>query len=322
MINFLLSHFYDGAQVHRSKVTTFWPIFVSILNLPPYLRGKTGVGTYLLALLTIHKSNYNGEAAAEDFIYNDCFARELERLHEGIEINISPQKRFFIQARLVMHCLDSKAVEKFLKVQGAGSLAGCPLCRTKQGVFRNDLKKVVMIDHRDMLIYKHYLRQFGQSGLCCKETYFEQSSLLHDDQNKLLLPSSDTAKDLSMPNHADLSIHNRQKFLSRICNKAHSAEIVNFLLTAQSQNGTKTLRDFDWYHDENTVCKDEVYKIFGNQLYYPHCNYRPYVAYSRVSNKDYVEDGLSYLIYRKSQHGEKTHTKIVQGYEFFSRMQK
>jgi hypothetical protein len=309
MVNILFSHFYDGCQVHRSKVTTFWPIYISILNLPPPLRGKLGIGTFLLALLTIEKSRHSGEAAAEDFLYYDCFARELERLHEGIEVYSSPSKRYYIQARLIMHCLDSKAIEKFLKVQGAGSLAGCPLCRTKKGVCRADLDKVVIIDHRDMLPYKHYLRQVGQSGLCCHENYYKENNLLAL-ANNYLLPSFDTKKNLSAANIADVSEANREKFKERVCAKEDSSYITDFLVQAQYRNGTKTLRDFEWHHDDNTVSKGDVDKIFGNQLFFPHCNYRPYMPLKRVTNYTYVKDGLIFLLNRKTQIEANPTTKI------------
>jgi hypothetical protein len=46
MINILLSQFYDGCAVFRNKVSSFHPLVITILNLPPNYRFKIGNDFY------------------------------------------------------------------------------------------------------------------------------------------------------------------------------------------------------------------------------------------------------------------------------------
>lgn len=48
MICLVLSFFCDGIQVWKSKVATFAPAFLAIMNLPPAYRNKLGIGSNLL----------------------------------------------------------------------------------------------------------------------------------------------------------------------------------------------------------------------------------------------------------------------------------
>ena len=44
MINIVIGQFYDGCQIYKTKHSSFWPLVVSFLNLPPSYRTKMGVG--------------------------------------------------------------------------------------------------------------------------------------------------------------------------------------------------------------------------------------------------------------------------------------
>jgi len=48
-INVLLSIFYDGIQINESqeRTTGFWPLFATILNLPPTFRNKLDIGSFI-----------------------------------------------------------------------------------------------------------------------------------------------------------------------------------------------------------------------------------------------------------------------------------
>jgi hypothetical protein len=126
MVNILLSLYYDGAQVFDTKSQNFWPLMISILNLPPPLRKTRGKGLFTISIYTAtSKSN------TEKFIF-DNLVDELLMLQDGIEVTINNTK-YFLQARLVMQCYDSRALESMLCTQGGGSYAGCPLCRLAPG---------------------------------------------------------------------------------------------------------------------------------------------------------------------------------------------
>jgi hypothetical protein len=42
MVNLCISQFYDGTMTRKSKVQTFWPLLITILNFPPDVRNKLG----------------------------------------------------------------------------------------------------------------------------------------------------------------------------------------------------------------------------------------------------------------------------------------
>ena len=104
MINILLSQFYDGCAVFRNKVSSFHPLVITILNLPPNYRFKIGndfycywnyyciticyikvvltilflfLGVGMLAL-TIFSSKI--KSIAEDFLFNNFYVEELLHL--------------------------------------------------------------------------------------------------------------------------------------------------------------------------------------------------------------------------------------------------
>ena len=125
-VSLLLSAYYDGAPLYRSTTASVWPLVVSILNLPPPLRVARGKGLFTLTLYT-HKKN----TARESFA-TEQFVNELLYLMEGIVVKVKGQE-YFIQARLIMHCYDSRGLEGILQLQGSNSYAGCSLCGLCEG---------------------------------------------------------------------------------------------------------------------------------------------------------------------------------------------
>ena len=82
-------------------------------------------------------------------------------------------KRYFIQARLILHTLDTRAVEAVVVelASTSNSKNGCPLCRGITGIHDND--KCVYIGHSKLLPQDHPLRFIGQSGKCCVEGFYQ-----------------------------------------------------------------------------------------------------------------------------------------------------
>ena len=170
-VKLLLSEFYDGGQLFKNHVSNFWGLMTQILNLPPSYRGKLGVGMFVQAIYAGRHAN------AEKFLFTDNFVEELIGLYHGVEIVIL-EIRYFIQARLVLHILDTRAAEPMLCLQStSNSKAGCPICRGVTGV--HDGRKCVYIGHRHLLSTEHYLRFLGQSGKCCPEDFYAPHST-HD----------------------------------------------------------------------------------------------------------------------------------------------
>ena len=155
-ISLLLMQFYDGGQLFKYATCNFWGLFTSILNLPPTYRGKVGISQFLSAI-------YGGtHSTAEKFLFTDLYCEELRALYEGYEY-ISPSgKRYFIQARLIFHSMDTKALEPILCMQSmTNSRYGCPYCRNGHG--QHDSWKVCFTGHRNFLPKFHWFRFFGQT---------------------------------------------------------------------------------------------------------------------------------------------------------------
>ena len=168
-ISLLLMEFYDGGQLFKYATCNFWGLFTSILNLPPTYRGKVGVAQFLSAI-------YGGtHSTAEKFLFTDLYCEELRALYEGFVYISSCGKRYFIQARLIFHSMDTKALEPILGMQSmSNSRYGCPYCRNGHG--QHNSWKVCFTGHRNFLPKFHWFRFFGQSGKCCPLNFYEPKS--------------------------------------------------------------------------------------------------------------------------------------------------
>lgn len=167
-ISLLLSEFYDGAQIFKRRVSSFWPLFTSIMNLPPSYRHRIGIGTFLLSLFTAE----NG-SVAEHFIFAKCFIQELKMLEKGFVFSADGE-RYFIQARLVLHVCDGRALEKLCKIQGAGALCRCTLCQGIYGLSRKtEMDRVVYLGHRGFCADTFFARPYGQTQLCCQSRLYD-----------------------------------------------------------------------------------------------------------------------------------------------------
>lgn len=147
---FMLSVSFDGTQVHRHRVKDYWPLIVTVLNLPPKHRIRLGEGTFIVSLM----SGGSG-TAAEEAIFSQLFVEELKVLNQGIFVQRSDTLEPLV-ARVVHHAYDTKALQKVLGVHGPGSRAGCPLCRKVAGQYRSILRKVVHAGHRCAITFKPF----------------------------------------------------------------------------------------------------------------------------------------------------------------------
>ncbi len=116
--SFLISEFYDGGLLFKrhNKTTSIWPLVMSILNCDPHDRLTPGIGMFMIALhdLSIGKP-------AEKAIFTQLFVPELQKLGEGLLFDISSSNgplQVFLQVRLILHVLDTKAYEDISELQG------------------------------------------------------------------------------------------------------------------------------------------------------------------------------------------------------------
>jgi hypothetical protein len=100
------------------------------------------LGMFMVSLFTEKTSS-----TVERFLMDLCFTEEIFMLGEGVHVYLNG-KNYYIQARLVLHGFDTKAVEQICKVQASGSKAGCPFCRLIRGSFHSELGACCYIGHR------------------------------------------------------------------------------------------------------------------------------------------------------------------------------
>ena len=157
-VNLLLLQFYDAGQIFKWRHNQFVGHFTGILNLPPSYRGKIGISNFAQALFSGKHAS-----AAEKFIFIDCYSEELRSLYVGYEYVGKNSTRYFIQARLIFHSLDTRGVEPSFGLKSmSNSLFGCPTCRNFHGI--SDTWKTNFIGHRYFLPEENILRYYGQSG--------------------------------------------------------------------------------------------------------------------------------------------------------------
>jgi hypothetical protein len=274
MINIILAQGYDGIQIFKKKYASFWPLLLQILNLPPSYRTKLGVGMFLMGIFT-SKLGSN----AEEFFFSDLYVNELKLLHEGILID----NKWFVQARLILSCLDTIAVQDHLHVQSVGSLEGCAICNCGEGRYVPIIKKVCTFGHRIILPIKNYIRSRGQSMMCCPENYY--SSKDFKTQFEALQPVDE------MISTHELKVNNNFEEFS-ICDKENKKIIYDFLNSEE---------DFQFFHEDCGINPT----TFDKYLYYHHCDYRPQKQHVRMSNADYIEFGLSAKNINEPVHGIK-----------------
>lgn len=247
-VNILLSEFYDGAKIYKWKVSSFYPFLIGILNLPPSYRGKLGVGLFLISLFSSKPGS-----AAEHFIFN-CLVEELKMFYEGVEIVLN-DKKYFVQARLVLHICDTIGLQSILRSQGVGSYCGCALCDYGRGVWRVDLNKVVHMGARGFLDDLHILRFKGIIQRCCPKNYY----LLGDTQTEQQTDFFD----------------NKDKGHS--CNKKSDASYYADLVKKKPR--------FKWHH------KKFPFDTFDKHLRYHYCDFRDTSEWKRRSNEFHIEKG-------------------------------
>ena len=274
-VNILLSWFYDGIQLFNKKSSTFQPLLLTILNLPPSIRHEIGKGTFLLSY-----SLYKGNSDVEKVLLEDCMLEELQILNKGISFKIGGLE-YFLQARMISHILDASALCPFLKFQPFfTSLAGCKLCNICRGtsIFlcraNNKAKHITKyIDSRNTLPAKHYLRSSGLSRNCCPKC----DESLFNEFEKITIP--DTAN-----NQKDARAYYKQNEVNpdtlELCFGSENSYAYKKLMEYFS--GT-TGEDWVWFNHEVNLRNQ-----FNEHLYFLSCDYRS-KDYSFVSKENIIK---------------------------------
>jgi hypothetical protein len=275
-ISLYLSLIFDGVKLFDSAAVPCWPLGVSIQNLPPHLRGKPGIGAFLVSLIT---TNFNSSSSAEHcrgvgyFIFRDCFMQELLALQNGIHLTgndpNNPEDHVFLQCRLLLSVLDGRGLEEFFHYQGANSKAGCAICSIMKGRHSEILGKTIYGESRNLLPYRHETRYFGQSKSCCPKDSID-GGIEHADvgtnANGIISDPIKLKKKDIIQNNKNNNINwnilccaprSEHEILSNVI-----LELFDFTTTSWSQT---------WYH------ADFKTNLFTKYLYYAHCDFREYV---------------------------------------------
>jgi hypothetical protein len=259
MINIIIGQFYDGCQIYKKKHTSFWPLVISILNLPPSYRTKMGIGMFLMGIFTSKTGS-----SAENFFFSDLYVNELKMLNDGILFD----GKWFVQVRVILSCLDTIAVQDHLHVQSVGSLEGCALCNCGAGIYVPILKKLCHFGDRDILPLKSYFRSRGQSCMCCPQFFYTNF--------KTQFNASESLNEI--PTAKQMRIYTNAKDLL-LCDMENRDYIFNFLNSKE---------EYIFFHSIFNIS----YDFFDKYLYYLHCDYRPQKIHKRVSNTEYIDYGL------------------------------
>ncbi len=339
MINLLLSEFYDSGQLFKSYVFDFWPLCFGILNLPPNLCGKVGFSYFLSAV-------YGGKhTEVEKILFNDLVCEELRCLYEGIEHDVNGTK-YFIQARMVMHILDTKAAEPCMGYQSnSNSHFGCSNCGGVTGLHNGS--KCIFLGNRNYLPQLHLLRFFGQTGRCCPKAFYDHLAkdqwyhkehfhhldnggvyetfcadkwrvvphVIKSTQKQMKSSGAETSKEAIVA--SILSEENLQEqiddyFTPCDGNEETKKSILNFFFIDDSQ--------YEWFHT-GEFGFEKMYHLFRPYLYYRHQDYRTRKPYRRVPYMEYLEYARqAEEINSKRRAKKKSHIHGIQGLWYWARL--
>ena len=139
------------------------------------MRNIIGVGAIMAAL---HKSLSND--IAQKVLFRQLFSDELNILEKGFFIegndNVINQyggrTHYYLQARVVIHNLDTIALNKQLNFEQChNSYSGCYFCQKCRGKYYNVFKKHIFGGHRGLSPFNHILRKYGQSRTSCPNNF-------------------------------------------------------------------------------------------------------------------------------------------------------
>lgn len=304
MVNLCISQFYDGTMTRKTKVQNFWPLLITILNFPPDVRNKLGIGTFLMSIYTA-----GSNTPAERFVLEYCFSKELEQLYTGVYLKTN-NGGFYVQIRLISTVLDTIGFQDILHVTGANSYDGCFFCMGSMGKGTNlcnglqgkPTPRMGYIQSRAGLPYRNQLRECGQSKKCCPRGYYKRH-YKNEYANKKL-PVKDDDRYFGYMNYSKTSKDLFSKSFPCLSEDKDIDFLYNYL------SGKDAVNTWEKYHE------DYNHAEFQQYLFFNHCCYVPYEEYKRKCNVDYYEDALIYF----SQEGKKEPINGVKGVHHMFRL--
>lgn len=137
----------DGVNPFHSQNVqySFWPIIMTIMNLPPHVRTKHDA-LFLYGIVPSRRDRDGGGIEPNLNIYQELLISELIKL-SSLEIYSAYTKApLNIKVELLMYMLDYQAYAKYFHMTGAASYMACNLCLWK-GTYSATSKKMLMLGH-------------------------------------------------------------------------------------------------------------------------------------------------------------------------------
>ena len=334
---FLLSTFYDGIVLFKRNAQTVNLLLMSILNFPPSMRYKLGVGEYTIAS-HLKVPTVNGNDLVESFLFQQLLSDELNMLSDGIYVNID-EKPYYILGEMVNIQADTIALNKISGCQAAhNSIWGCYLCGNCHGRQCTNLKKRLYNGLRVELNILNPLRYFGQTGSCCKKNFYPGNDpIISEEYNNKINAiersnpvSNNELERLNKSRKLNFTMGRRDQYMC-ITNENVKNQIFNtrynllysFKLHMLSLLYCNILYFFIRLTVNGftpTFCNDKNFpfsKLFDNgDIYYPCCDFREETEVGRVTSEEINRNAihamnnnldsfngtkrLSYLVYVKN----------------------
>lgn len=231
---------------------------------------------------------------AESYLLEDLFLGELLAFEQGKLLEIGG-RQYFVQIRLIQHCLDTKALGKMLNVQEAAALAGCPLCVDFRGVYRSGLKKVVNGQHRRMLPLTSALRMMGNSEVCCPVRYYEQNE--HITMSEVAMAAKMKQKSLQkkaymkIVDNLSVPVQPEQPRDWRGSNINWSCEMTEVDVTELRKTLVSRATPPIWYHGSQDADNPHSFDKIEGSLHYVHCDLRKHRPFTKIKMEDFVALG-------------------------------
>jgi hypothetical protein len=230
---------------------------------------------------------------AEQTLFDKCFVGELKALHTGVEVEVNGTL-YFIQARLIQHRLDTKAIGKFLYVHEANSSAGCPLCSDGRGTWDAELRKVVYGDRRGLCMM-HARRRMGNSRHCCPGVCKagEKRSKVRDAMatyvERCNQGDEETDHQTGAAYTAILDNCRTTTLIPRMLDMEACVSCDHSNIRMQPLREALRTREMVWHHGKRGT--RFYFDQFQPSLQYEHCDLRSVVDYGRVTHQRFQARG-------------------------------
>ena len=279
---------YDGVKIFKKKSAHFCPLLITILNLPPFLRNKKGVGMFVTSI-------FDGQTGAdysdsEEFLLSKCVADEFRELEEnGIEIPVVNEsgeiENFYVFGRLILHSYDTRAFEPIMHISSTNAFEWCFMCGTVFGGNKKEVGNTCFIGTRGITKFDSILRQHGQSKQCCPRGHYGD----HPSHSEYaVLPEEvieiESFDHTEISSRSILNGHEINRLQPCCIGHSHGNEVQNMLKS----------KNVSWLHSD-LISTKEFRDVMSQYIYFVHLDLRPRIPLHRTTNLEYYLSALRFF---------------------------